>query len=200
MKKLIAFVIAITTILVLALQPAQLPKASGLASLGSVSDLRRIALALAQRNQQNYAYRDDFMMESLAPALDSKTNQVTQTNNQIQGIDEADTIKSDGIHVYTLFENTLRMYKIEDNTLRLVKTVKFDYEKVNLQSMFLVNDQLVVLGTTGGWWMRPYEKNIPETNNDETEPNPGVSEPPSDGDNDVNEPIAPDNPDRKSVV
>ncbi len=195
MKKFIAFVIAVTTILVLALQPAQLPTASGLTSLSSVSDLRRIALALAQRDQHYYAYRDDSMMESLTPALDSKTNQVTQTNTQIQGIDEADTIKSDGIHVYTLFENTLRMYKIEDNTLRLVKTVKFDYEKVNLQSMFLVNDQLVVLGTTGGWWMRPYEKNIPESNNDETEPNPGVSEPPSDGDDPVTEPgVDPDKP------
>ena len=195
MKKLIAFVIAITTILVLALQPAQLPKASGLASLGSVSDLRRIALALAQRNQQYNAYRDDSMMESLAPALDSKSNQVTQTNTQIQGIDEADTIKSDGTHVYTLFENTLRMYKIEDNTLHLVKTVKFDYEDVSLHSMFLVNDQLVVLGSTGGWWWRGFDKFNPETNEDNsTEPNPEVSEPPSDGDNNITEPIAPDNP------
>jgi inhibitor of cysteine peptidase len=195
MKKLIAFIIAITTILVIALQPAQLPKASGLASLDSDSDLRRIALALAQRNNQGYnLYRDDFMMESLAPSLDSKANQVTQTNTQIQGIDEADTIKSDGVHVYTLFENTLRMYKIEDNTLRLVKTVKFDYEKISLQSMFLVEDQLVILASSGGWWWRGYEKFIPETNEDEVKPDPGVSEPPSDGDNDVTEPVDPDKP------
>jgi inhibitor of cysteine peptidase len=195
MKKLIAFIIAITTILVIALQPAQLPKASGLASLDSDSDLRRIALALAQRNNQGYnLYRDDFMMESLAPSLDSKANQVTQTNTQIQGIDEADTIKSDGVHVYTLFENTLRMYKIEDNTLRLVKTVKFDYEKISLQSMFLVEDQLVILASSGGWWWRGYEKFIPETNEDEVKPDLGVSEPPSDGDNDVTEPVDPDKP------
>jgi uncharacterized secreted protein with C-terminal beta-propeller domain len=194
MKKLIAFIIAITTILVIALQPAQLPKASGLASLDSEGDLRRIALALARRNQGYNVYRGDFMMESLAPSIDSKANQVTQTNTQIQGIDEADTIKSDGVHVYTLFENTLRMYKIEDNTLRLVKTVKFDYEKISLQSMFLVNDQLVLLGTSGGWWWRGFDKFNPETNEDEVKPDPGVSEPPSGGDPDVTEPIGPVEP------
>jgi len=194
MKKLIALMIAIATILVLALQPTQLPTASGIASLESNDDLRRIALALAQKDQHYFNYRNNFLTESLSPSMDSKMSQVTQTNTQIHGIDEADTIKSDGVHVYSLFENTLRMYKIEDNVLNLVKTVKFEYDIINLQSMFLVNDHLVVLATSGEWWMRPFEKNLPETSHRDTEQKPGVSEPPSVGDHDVIEPTAPDNP------
>jgi inhibitor of cysteine peptidase len=179
MKKLIAFIIAITTILVLALQPANLPKAVGLASLESDAQLRRIALALAQRNQNSYYpfFRDGNVAENLAPSLDSKSNNVTQTNTQIQGIDEADTLKSDGEHVYTLFDNVLRMYKIEDNKLRLVKTVEFNHETFYAQSMFIVNNQLIVMGSSGGWWYRPYDKYEPEPTDDEVKPDPGVSEP-----------------------
>lgn len=201
MKKIIALILTMATILVLALQPTHLPTASGIASLESNDDLRRIALALAKKDQQPFTFREDFLMERLVPSLDSKIAQVTQTNTQVHGIDEADTIKSDGVHVYSLFENTLRMYKIEDNVLNLVKTIKFEYDIINLQSMFLVNDQLVVLATSGGWWMRPFEKNLPETSPRDTElkpgvsePSPGVSEPLSDGDHDVIEPIAPDSP------
>lgn len=177
MKKFIAFIIAITTILVIALQPAHLPKAEGLASLESEAQLRRIALALAQRNQNNYfPFMRGELSESLAPSLDAKANSVTQTNTQIQGIDEADTLKTDGEHVYTLFDNVLRMYKIEDNRLRLIKTVEFDIEKFYASSMFIVNDHLVVLGSSGGWWFRPYHRNNIESN-DEVKPDPGVSEP-----------------------
>jgi inhibitor of cysteine peptidase len=182
MKKFIAFLIAITTILVLALQPANLPKAQGLASLESEDQLRRIALALAQRNQNNYYpyLRGGDVAENLAPSLDSKTNNVTQTNTQIQGIDEADTLKSDGEHVYTLFDNVLRMYKIEENKLSLIKTVEFDAETFYAQSMFIVNNQLIVLGSSGGWWFRPYDKYEPEPTepgDDDVKPEPGVSEP-----------------------
>jgi uncharacterized secreted protein with C-terminal beta-propeller domain len=213
MKKLIAFILAITTILVLALQPANLPKAVGLASLESEEQLRRIALALAQKNQNSYYpfFRDGNVAESLAPSLDSKTNNVTQTNTQIQGIDEADTLKSDGEHVYTLFDNVLRMYKIEDNKLRLVKSVEFDHEKFYAQSMFIVNDQLIVMGSSGGWWFRPYEKYEPEPTDDEVKPDPGSSEPGYPGEpidepdqpntNDLDKPVDGDEPvsDKKPV-
>jgi hypothetical protein len=201
MKKLIAFIIAITTILVLALQPANLPKAQGLASLESEAQLRRIALALAQRNQNSYFpyLRGGDFAENLAPSLDAKSNNVTQTNTQIQGIDEADTLKSDGEHVYTLFDNVLRMYKIEENKLRLVKTVEFNPETFYAHSMFIVNNQLIVLGSSGGWWFRPYDKYEPEPiepgpGDDEVKPDPGVSEPGEPGD-EPTEPIEePDQP------
>lgn len=185
MKKHIILLLSLLTAFVLAIQPAKLPKAMGLSSFESEDELRRVASIFAQRSKDFYfAYRDNNVAESLAPSLDSKGN-VTQTNTQIQGIDEADTLKSDGEHVYTLFENVIRMYKIEGDTLKLVKSVKYDYEKMNAYALLLVDDQLVVLATSGGWWFRPYTDFGPESNEDEVKPDPGVSDPsyPGDGSN-----------------
>lgn len=179
MKKWIAFLVAITTILVIALQPARLPKAEGLTALSSEAQLRNIALALAQRNQGHFfPFMQDNRSENLAPSLQERSNNVTQTNTQIQGIDEADMIKSDGNHVYTLFDNVLRMYVIEGNTLKLVKTLQLDGEQYYASSMFIVDGNLVVLASSGGWWFRPFNRTEQGV---ETQPAPGVSEVGSDG-------------------
>lgn len=187
MKKWIAFLVAITTILVIALQPATLPQAEGITSLASEAQLRHIALALAQRNQSGFfPFMRDNRTEGLAPSLEARGNSVTQTNTQIQGIDEADLIKSDGTHVYTLFDNVLRMYAIDGNALRLVKTLAFDAEEFYASSMFIVDGNLVVLASSGGWWFMPYNRTepvdeVPPTRGEEVKPEPGVTEPGSPG-------------------
>lgn len=70
----------------------------------------------------------------------------TGTNNQISGVDEADIIKTDGLYIYQLTNNRLRIlraFPVEEAGLILEKTFE---ENAYYYQMFLHDNYLVLLG------------------------------------------------------
>jgi len=75
---------------------------------------------------------------------DGGSNEFSQTNNQVAGIDEADIIKTDGSYIYTVSGNTLfivKAYPGED--AKIVSTIKFDSQPT---SLFINGNNLAVFG------------------------------------------------------
>jgi uncharacterized secreted protein with C-terminal beta-propeller domain len=96
----------------------------------------------------------------------------TGTNNQISGVDEADIVKTDGLYIYQLTNNRLRIiraFPLEDAGLVMEKTFE---ENAYYYQMFLHDDYLVLLGNR-------WEAYQPEEPTDDEKPDSDEGEPKS---------------------
>lgn len=76
------------------------------------------------------------------------TNGYSQTNTQVEGMDEADVVKTDGTYVYLAAGNAIRIVETDQGSLKDLAKLKLDVNK-NVQELYIdaTNHRLVVLGT-----------------------------------------------------
>jgi uncharacterized secreted protein with C-terminal beta-propeller domain len=133
-------------------------KENQIQKFASVQDLK---LFLKQNQYlQNYNYLSrgsaemDMMIDSVSPTLQKEAINPTasfeenldysETNVQVEGVDEADIVKTDGNNIYTISDKKLFLlsaYPGEEAKIQSV--IEFDNRPSNL---YLNNDKLVVLG------------------------------------------------------
>jgi len=111
---------------------------------------------------------DSIMEESVAPsanepAFDSGTStsgaiddeDYSQTNVQVEGVDEGDILKTDGKYIYVLTNNYFKIVDVKEDKLICVYHLKdFNY----ISSMYLKNDQVIFIGTTSHVKPEKYNK------------------------------------------
>ena len=138
----------------------------------SISEEYRIQLLQAVEQQYFYGgwFEDDMMMdgvvaESSSDSASGGSNSIqprreqgtdfSGTNNQEQGVDEADFVKTDGYYIYFLNGNTLVILGVpEFGELEPLSNTSVEGTP---QAMMLDGDRLVVISTVSSW-------NIPPTN------------------------------------
>ncbi len=83
--------------------------------------------------------------ESIAGGSEvAKSADFSGTNNQVEGIDESDVIKTDGNYIYALKREKLQIIKAGRNQLEVVASVQSrDFEP---REMFLYGDKLALVG------------------------------------------------------
>lgn len=93
--------------------------------------------------------------ETAAPAEGGQgTSEVTrddysQTNVQVQGVDEADIVKTDGSYIYRIVDQTIRIeraYPISE--MALVSEVSFASEAFSPLELYVSGKRLVIIGST----------------------------------------------------
>lgn len=95
---------------------------------------------------KDYAVKEEAAMDSSAGESE-KSQGYSETNVQVDGIDEADIVKTDGKHIFQLKDNTLQIIKaIPADKMALEKVIAYEQSFYPFQ-MFLQNDQLIVMGT-----------------------------------------------------
>ena len=138
----------------------------------SISEEYRIQLLQAVEQQYFYGgwFMDDVMMDgavaesssdsatggsnSIQPRREQGTD-FSGTNNQEQGVDEADFVKTDGYYIYFLNGNTLVILGVpEFGELEPLSNTSVEGTP---QAMMLDGDRLVVISTVSSW-------NIPTSN------------------------------------
>jgi inhibitor of cysteine peptidase len=73
-------------------------------------------------------------------------NDYSETNNQVQGVDEADIIKTNGTHLYQVFDGKVRIVKaLPADKMEVLTTLTYDGTFFP-NELFLHQDQLVVIG------------------------------------------------------
>lgn len=83
--------------------------------------------------------------EASAPAADSAGRDFSTTNIQVEGVDEADIIKTDGNYIYIIAQNQLIIAKAYPaESAKIVSTTKFNNFYPN--ELFIYKDRLVVFG------------------------------------------------------
>lgn len=87
----------------------------------------------------------------LEKPLNNGSNQDTdhsETTVQVEGVDEADIVKTDGKFIYILTQNAngtvIKIVDVRKNTPKQIDSIAVSY--MNNQEMYLVDDRLVILG------------------------------------------------------
>ena len=86
------------------------------------------------------------MEESAEVSSDAKgSGDHSTTNNQVEGVDEADIVKTNGTHIFSITENNIAIVNIEDPTNMKEETkIRFDKDYYPMQ-LFLTDETLIVL-------------------------------------------------------
>lgn len=80
---------------------------------------------------------------SSSGAVSQRADDVSSTNVQVKGVDEADIIKTDGEFIYTITRNTLTITRaFPPQNLEIIYTKDLEG---NSQNMFIQNDSLIVV-------------------------------------------------------
>lgn len=78
-------------------------------------------------------------------ASNNKSN-YSKTNIQVEGVDEADIVKTDGNYIYYSTGNKLVIVNASDSTkLQIVSEIKYE-EDINYAEIFINNNYLVIIG------------------------------------------------------
>lgn len=134
--------------------------------------LDEVKLAIAGGSSYVYGRGSDIAVEeqAAAPAMDGAgeasgggSKSYSTTNIQVEGIDEADIVKTDGDYIYIAAEAAIRIVKADGGSMREVAVLRIDESKY-VTELFLDGDRLVVLGTRNeNRWIgpMPYEGPMP---------------------------------------
>ncbi|RDU37110.1 hypothetical protein DRW41_10530 [Neobacillus piezotolerans] len=82
----------------------------------------------------------------------------SETNNQVQGVDEADLVKTDGKHIFQAEENEVRIiHAAPEEEMKLLSKISYNREFMPYQ-LFLHEGKLVVIGHQYHNIPQPYEQ------------------------------------------
>ncbi len=86
------------------------------------------------------------------------------TNVQVQGVDEADVVKTDGQYIYQVNKNRIVVAKAYPaESMEIVSTVTFEDEKFKPAEIYVDNKYLVVIGSTYNYTPVVYSDNGEKT-------------------------------------
>lgn len=118
-------------------------------NIGSHDELS--ALLTTYTGYQNYLYDESVGVPEADVALDgtSNTRSYTETNVQVEGVDESDVIKTDGYHIYYAprYQNELLVFSVDDQgEITLEQTINLN--DFYIEGMFITDTQVILIGYT----------------------------------------------------
>jgi uncharacterized secreted protein with C-terminal beta-propeller domain len=76
----------------------------------------------------------------------SSSDPFSSTNTQVAGVDEADTVKTDGTYIYTYSPTRQNISIVRMDTLSLIKTLTLPASFSSIE-MYIQNGKLVIVGS-----------------------------------------------------
>lgn len=144
----------------------------------SCADLQAFAAEAGQGggNGMMYYRRGEVMEDAAeagapAPSAANKTalpltgggadGDYSKTNVQVEGVDEADTVKTDGTYLYMLRDNEVKIVRaLPANDLRVVSTLTVAKEGFQPSEMFVDSGRLVVIGNRWNAYPMPMVRDM----------------------------------------
>lgn len=78
---------------------------------------------------------------------EGETTDFSKTNVQVEGVDEADIVKTDGEYIYYVKSNKIEIIKVNDTKkMELKSEIKYEDEKFYPLEVYISNNKLVVIG------------------------------------------------------
>ncbi|WNF38262.1 beta-propeller domain-containing protein [Bacillaceae bacterium IKA-2] len=118
--------------------------------VGTAKNFEKLLKDMNQR-ENNFAMRTevsmDMAVESSKDAVSSSGSDHSSTNVQVEGVDEADSVKNDGDFIYQLRDNQLIISKVNPPTeMKVVYKEDFDHNEFFPREMYLDDQHLVLIG------------------------------------------------------
>lgn len=129
---------------------------------GSCADLKAFTEEASRSYGYGYGYAEDalgmpMMMRSMnaetagstAPASGMMQKSYSETNVQVQGVDEADIVKTDGTYVYAVLEGKVRIIRAHPpEAMGLMSTIDLQSDSFSPTQMYVEGDRLILLGNS----------------------------------------------------
>ncbi|MFC3769637.1 beta-propeller domain-containing protein [Paenibacillus sp. GCM10012303] len=126
---------------------------------GSTSDLRlfreKSSTAVMEKSETSNAISqsDSVAAAPAAPveakAKQSESGEYSQTNTQVEGVDEADVVKTDGTYMYQVNRGRVIITKaFPSNEMKLESMVDFDGQSFRPSELYVDDKHMIVIGTT----------------------------------------------------
>lgn len=126
--------------------------AGSLPVIGSKSNLNNYfeKIIKEQRTTNTMFGKQENTIESkafdTAASSESAGSDASETNIQVEGVDEADLVKTDGGHIYQVSQNKVNIIRaIPAGEMKLAASISFE-ESFSPNELFLFQNQLVVIG------------------------------------------------------
>ncbi|WP_066287857.1 beta-propeller domain-containing protein [Bacillus sp. FJAT-29937] len=136
-----------------------------LPSIKSKTALNELLLNRVKDEEKKYKTGISFSMKESAQenaAADKSGSNYSETNVQVQGIDEADTVKTDGSYIYQVVDGKVQIIKAAPaDKMTLESVLSFDHS-FSPYELFIYGDQLIILGNSYGKMPHPTQKKIAE--------------------------------------
>lgn len=95
------------------------------------------------------AVEESAMSDSKSADKSMSNSEVSETNVQVQGIDEADIVKTDGTYIYQVVDGKVRIIRaIPAQSMSLVTELTYSQNKFVPTQLFLDHKQLIVIGNS----------------------------------------------------
>lgn len=106
----------------------------------------------------------DMAMESIAADSAGSSKNYSETNTQVQGVDEADIVKTNGDYIYYLYDNILRIFDNTGENLKLVKEINYkkqkDDEYIRAYELYLTDEYIVVFASSRIYSIKENKENM----------------------------------------
>ena len=127
---------------------------SQLPSIQSKEALTNYFKKAIKLNQENTTFfgreekiESQTMEDRVSLESSQSSSQFSQTNNQVQGVDEGDRVKTDGNYIYQATDGRLVITKAKPvNEMKMVSSVSF--KDLQPQHLFIHKETLLVIGTS----------------------------------------------------
>lgn len=150
------------------------PAPSDTASLPRVKDAAQLLSLLKNANNQNGGNYRELAGDLAAPGAQSKaeTNDAaspdfSKTNVQVEGVDEADIVKTDGTYLYIVHQNVVKI--VQASPLKLMTEIRLADGRTP-QDIYIADNRLVILCNEGLLYAYGYPSGL------KTEPAPAIAE------------------------
>lgn len=130
-----------------------LPETAKLPKLNSKFEYEKLLSFYPKQPQVYFSMREEALAAPATEAVgkdaatgSAESNDFSQTNNQVAGVDEADFVKSDGNYLYTIKNDKVQIFKLGREQLSLHHSIQDP--KVQPLELFITKDYLIVIGNT----------------------------------------------------
>lgn len=99
-------------------------------------------LAKSKNDESNGTQKNENYLDT-STALTEK-NDYSKTNNQVEGVEEADIVKTDGEYIYYVTNEKVVIANGVD--LKIVAEIKYEEEQIQAQEIFINKNKLIIIG------------------------------------------------------
>lgn len=141
---------------------------AGIPKLKSKLEYEKLMSFYPNRNDYYMGFEGDMIMDIPSPPMNEKMIEeevamepmpivpdISETNVQVEGVDEADIVKIDGKYIYALKKNELQIIRTVRGNLEVVRTLK--EEGFYPEQLFINEDKLILIGRETSTSIKTYE-------------------------------------------
>ena len=136
----------------------------GLPKIGSFDNLYKMMKKKNYANAEGplYTISEDLKVDSNANSANKGESQsesnkeesdYSSTNVQVEGVDEADIVKTDGEYIYYVCEDKVIIVNAKDDKdLKIETEINYNKERFYPEEIFISNNRLIIIGQTNNYY------------------------------------------------